>query len=202
MPIKRTVRAGAWCVTLGAITGLIGCSAGDQGPAAESREPVDTDSVRQAVTQLKAVHPNAHARVQGSRVRRVYGVVATGSSPDNAAERFRQGSAAAFGVAPGDLAPAKGRHGARPHHQARKIKPARIDQGAGKADRLARRRQGVRHGIPEEQLQDQRQVAKDLDIDRAQKARCRVAARPHQPDDQTQHRCADKPDHPHEQRVH
>ncbi len=114
MATKRTVRAGTWCVTLGALTGLIGCSAGDQGPAAGSREPVETDSVRQAVTQLKAVHPSAHARVQGSRVRRVYGVVGTGPTPESAAEKFRQTSAAALGVAPGDLVPTKGRHAAQP----------------------------------------------------------------------------------------
>ncbi len=113
MPTKRRVRTSAWCVTLGAITGLIGCSAGDQGPVEGRRQPVAAGSIQKAVAQLKAAHPSANARVQGSRLRRVYGVVATGSSPDAAAERFRRSSAAAFGVDPGDLAPANGRRTAK-----------------------------------------------------------------------------------------
>lgn len=93
---KRVTRVGR----LGAIAAaawVVGCSDGeDAAPAGKTAAPAF--SLSSAVARLKAGNPTAKVRVQGDRIRRIYGVAATGKSPADAAERFRLKSATAFGV--------------------------------------------------------------------------------------------------------
>lgn len=101
MSSKRAIRVGA----LGIIGSLIGCNAGDDGLDAHHQTAEVPLSVDAAITQLKKDHPSAHVFVQGERIRRVYGAIATGDTPAAAAEAFRRQSAATFGVDIEDLAP-------------------------------------------------------------------------------------------------
>lgn len=75
-------------------------------------------AVEHAVARLTAGHPGARVRVRNERIRRVYGMAATGDTPDASAESFRRSSAAAFGVDPDDLTPAKLARSVRPSHAA------------------------------------------------------------------------------------
>src|SRR5688572_827111 len=105
---KRVSGFGALC-TLAAIAGLAACS--DRDDASSTAEPnaagsspaVSPDA---SVARLKAAHPKARVQLQGSRIQRVYGVTATGNSPNDAAERFRQDHTALLGLDPDDLMPA------------------------------------------------------------------------------------------------
>jgi len=97
---KRVEFSGALCLA----AALVGCSAGDEPASHGSDTPLEAAA---AVSRLKGALPKARVRVKGDRIRRVYGPSATGKTPFAAAERFREQSAAAFGVDPEDLESAK-----------------------------------------------------------------------------------------------
>jgi hypothetical protein len=116
---NRMVRFGAW-LTVGAIAGLAGCSAGGDVPArdqvagAPAADPSVPNSqvtaprpVASAASRPGAPLPQANVQLRGAPGRRVYGVMATGKTPDEAAESFRQKSAAELGVGADELAPAR-----------------------------------------------------------------------------------------------
>lgn len=102
MSARRVCGVGA----LGIITSLTGCNASDDTRSGAGPNAGTPPSVEASVAQLKALQPGAEVLVQGDRIRRVYGKVATGESPSAAAENFRRQSAAALGVAPEELVPA------------------------------------------------------------------------------------------------
>jgi hypothetical protein len=85
---------------------LSACGEGRDAPPIESPVAAGRPSVDAAVAKLKTALPRARASVVGDRIKRVYGVAATGKSAEAAAERFRQSAAAALGVEPGELVPA------------------------------------------------------------------------------------------------
>ena len=73
-------------------------------------------------------------------------------------------------------------------HRRRQIEPAHIEEGAARQDvALARAGQGLQHGeVPEEQLQQQRHVAHDLDVDRGQPRDQPVGGEPRDADDEAE----------------
>jgi len=114
---KRIVRYAA-LFTVGALAGLGGCSAGENAPAGESRDTTAPGTSAPAATgpttapvapaaQLKTALSTANVQPPSDRLRRVHGVIATGKTPDAAAESFRQSSAAALGVDRDELMPAR-----------------------------------------------------------------------------------------------
>jgi len=111
---KRIVRLAA-LLTVGAAS-LAGCSAAEDAPVTGSQAvaPGANDSAAAQpktapppAARLTAGRPPANVLVQGARTRRVYGVVATGKTPDAAAESFRQQSAAELGLDRDELTPAR-----------------------------------------------------------------------------------------------
>lgn len=107
MVSRRIVCYGAWCGMLGILAGLLGCSGVEDGPANGSPNAEGAVSNDSAVARLKAAHPGTAVYVQGDRIRRLYGMVATGRTPAASADRFRMNSADALGVRPDELVPAR-----------------------------------------------------------------------------------------------
>jgi hypothetical protein len=119
---KRIVRFGA-LLTVGAIAGLAGCSAGEDAPvvgqtgAPSAADPAPAQpksagpAAAAAATLSAAAGPRATLgggnTLNKAQARRVYGVVATGKTPDAAAESFREKTAAELGVDREELAPAR-----------------------------------------------------------------------------------------------
>src|SRR3954470_21373295 len=106
---NRIVNFGA-LLTVGALAGLAACSAtapGEDAAQLSAGQAAGPDPLASGTTPLNAglSHANAPLRVDGAR--RVFGVVATGKTPDAAAESFRQKSAAELGVGVEELAPAR-----------------------------------------------------------------------------------------------
>jgi len=93
-------------LTLGAIAGLAGCSSAEDVSATNS-QAADPRPIASGSTQLNAALPRANAQLRGNAARRVFGVVATGKNPDDAAESFRQKSAAELGVPADEIAPSR-----------------------------------------------------------------------------------------------
>jgi hypothetical protein len=98
---NRVERLRAVCV-LAAAAWLAGCGKGDE-PAATTKIDEKARSLAATLATLKASHPGAKVRVKGDRIRRLYGVSATGATPLAATESFRLKSAAAFGIEASDL---------------------------------------------------------------------------------------------------
>ena len=114
-------RATSLCLILGAMTGLAACSASQEGdPSGDDTEressavdavPKKNDTARKpgasssSTQRLKKSLPQAHVSARGQRIQRIYGVVAEGSSPDAAAENFRQRGAKELGLSPQELVP-------------------------------------------------------------------------------------------------
>ena len=79
-------------------------------PNAAQPNAAQPNAAQPNAAQPNAAQPNAssiqaNAQLQAGRIRRVYGVVATGKTPDAAAESFRQRSAAELGVDRDELTP-------------------------------------------------------------------------------------------------
>lgn len=118
----RIVRSGV-LLALGVTGALIGCSAVDEpadvsqatgGPSAigsaalpsAAAAPV-SGAARSAGTMLAASAAQTSSNAQGNRIGRLHGVAATGRTPDDAAETFRQSSVASFGIEREDLRPSR-----------------------------------------------------------------------------------------------
>ena len=106
----RIVRLSAM-VALGVSVGIVGCSAGDE---ASTGGQVTGGPLAAAPSVVQSTGPTpqtnlaqANSNFQRDRIRRVYGVAATGQTPDDAAETFRQTGAAALGLDRDELRPAR-----------------------------------------------------------------------------------------------
>ena len=103
-------------LTLSLLASLTACSSGrdaaSRGAGAEpdTEESVAAGASAEAAAKLQAAYPEAKLDTRAARVRRLYGVAATGASAEAAAESFRASSAAAFGIAP-DALVAQSRNG-------------------------------------------------------------------------------------------
>jgi hypothetical protein len=114
MPFDDSITRLYVSLTLGSMASLCACNSGGVAPgddAPGTGQPT-TEAARQmhaaaqqSAAQLGAAYPQASVHFRRNRMRRLYGVAATGNTPDEAAESFRRSSAAAFGVDDGDLAP-------------------------------------------------------------------------------------------------
>ena len=100
-------------LALGVSGGVVGCSAGEEatsggqatgGPLASGSAAV-ASTVASAGASTGAAPTGLH--LQRDQIRRVYGVAATGQSPDDAAESFRQQGVVAMGIDRDDLRPAR-----------------------------------------------------------------------------------------------
>lgn len=102
---KRIARYSALS-TLGVIASLTACSAGEEPPVTGSD---DDEGARlssfQSAARLRSVLPRAKVHVRNNQIRRVYGVAATGKTPDASVESFLRRSAAGFGIERADLVP-------------------------------------------------------------------------------------------------
>jgi hypothetical protein len=104
---KRVGIFGGFC-TLVAIAGATACSTGNDEPSAPDvgdTSTTEAPSIDSTIQDLKAAHPRANVGVLGNRIRRLYGVAATGKSPEVSAENFRRDSAPSFGIGADELAP-------------------------------------------------------------------------------------------------
>lgn len=104
---------------LGAIFGLAGCSSAqpdqigeseptvhpEPAPEAKAFKPKNDARKSQAASRFKKSHPQAHVTPRGSRIKRLHGVMNTGSTADLAAENFRQTTAKDVGMDPLELVP-------------------------------------------------------------------------------------------------
>ena len=140
---ESTRRWVLWC-SMGAIWGLVSCS-GDGDTGAPFTEVATAQS---AIAKLRAAHPDANLVARGNGVGRLYGAaLATGGTPDEAAERFVNDNASALGVESGDLQrkPVAGSRG--PAAQARSI-GLMYDKSTGRYKYRLYKYQQVRGGIP------------------------------------------------------
>lgn len=100
MLMKRQVSQRSLCLMLGALAGLAGCSASEPvelGANETSSEP------QMSPTKQPKTSGSAATKSQGRRIKRLHGMIASGSSPDAAAENFRQTRAKDLGVDPVEL---------------------------------------------------------------------------------------------------
>ena len=104
-------------LALGVTGGVVGCSAGEEatsggqvtgGPLASGSAAVaSTVASTAASTGAAPTAAPTGLQLQRDQIRRVHGVAATGQTPDDAAESFRQQGAVAMGIDRNDLRPAR-----------------------------------------------------------------------------------------------
>ena len=87
-----------------AVVCVVGCDTGNDGrPPLETQAIEAPFSVETAVNRLQSAYPKAEVKVKHNRIRRIYGIMSTGSTPRKAAEKFIQDSAPALGIAENEL---------------------------------------------------------------------------------------------------
>lgn len=110
MSSRRVIYVGAWCGAFGIIASLYGCSAKDEADGSRGRSGTPDGAappeLAAQTAKVRTTFPRARVQLQGNRVRRLYGAIATGKNSAAAAESFSRSSAELFGVAPGELVPA------------------------------------------------------------------------------------------------
>src|SRR5262245_56888373 len=85
---------GVWVAVVS--SGVLGCRPGDDGTRTEAAR----------VAAVRAAFPAGRAEAAGGHVSRLFGAsLATGATPGEAAERFRQGVAPALGAQAGEIVP-------------------------------------------------------------------------------------------------
>ncbi|MCG6911422.1 MAG: hypothetical protein LJE94_15025, partial [Deltaproteobacteria bacterium] len=88
-----------------AIVCIVGCDASTDKHRVQEIPTIETPfSVEAAVHRLKSAYPKAEVKVKQNRIRRMYGSMSTGNTPKEAADKFIQNSASAFGISESELA--------------------------------------------------------------------------------------------------
>lgn len=109
--VKKTglIQWSAWLAV--AASASVGCSAGE-GSGTEGQTPGSGAPASVPAATLPSAATPAKWQAQRDRIRRVYGVSATGRTADEAAETFRQHGVAPLGITPDELKPRFGAGGA------------------------------------------------------------------------------------------
>jgi hypothetical protein len=111
VPFESPLTRISLSLTLGALASLSACNSGSDTKAGGRRSGTNEAAAQadaaaqQSAAAFAATYPQASVHLRRNQIRRLYGVAATGETPDAAAESFRLSSAAAFGVDGDDLAP-------------------------------------------------------------------------------------------------
>jgi len=112
---NRIARLGA-LLALSASGAVVGCSSGEEatrsnqvtgGPLAAAASALPTTGAAPSNVPATAAGPQTSLSGQRDRAQRLHGVIATGRTPDDAAENFRQRSVATLGIERDDVRPAR-----------------------------------------------------------------------------------------------